>query len=39
MNTLQIKLNYPPVVNYSMQQNHAPVIRCNYHKQRQCSVY
>ena len=27
MNTLQIKLNYPPVVNYSMQQNHAPVIR------------
>ena len=27
MNPLQIKLNYSPVVNYSMQQNHAPVIR------------
>ena len=27
MNPLEIKLNYSPVVNYAMQQNHVPVIR------------
>jgi superfamily I DNA and/or RNA helicase len=27
MNQVEIKLNYSPVVNYAMQQNHVPVIR------------